>query len=115
MSTKPEVSGGETGEVVAGSEPPITSTSCTINPVVMAKPPSRPVIDVPQNESSSDTVSSRGKGEDFETKLETDRGKRFDYLLKQTEIFSHFMNQAKGGTPKAKSGRPKKVKEDVVE
>ncbi|CAH1370836.1 unnamed protein product [Tenebrio molitor] len=65
------------------------------------------------NASSSDTLSSRGKGEDFETKLETDRGRRFDYLLKQTEIFSHFMNQNK--TPsKPKSGRPKKVKEDTV-
>lgn len=50
-----------------------------------------------------------------------DRRKRFDYLLKQTEIFSHFMTnqgvKASGakaaapatapGTPKAK-GRPKK-------
>lgn len=42
------------------------------------------------NESSADTGSSRGGG-DFETKLETDRSKRFEYLLKQTEIFSHFM------------------------
>lgn len=58
-------------------------------------------------------MSSREKGEDFEAKLETDRGKRFDYLLKQTEIFSHFMNQTK--TPsKPKSGRPKKQKEDAV-
>ncbi|XP_044747789.1 chromatin-remodeling complex ATPase chain Iswi [Coccinella septempunctata] len=57
--------------------------------------------------SSSDTAS---KGEDFDTKIETDRGRRFDYLLKQTEIFSHFMNQNK--TPsKVKSGRPKKIKE----
>lgn len=66
-----------------------------------------------KNESTSDTVSSRGKGEDFETKLETDRGRRFDYLLKQTEIFSHFMNQAKNAA-KPKSGRPKKVKDDPV-
>lgn len=66
-----------------------------------------------QNASSSDTISSRGKGEDFETKLETDRGKRFDFLLKQTEIFSHFMtsNQKDKGTPgKAKAGRPRKIK-----
>lgn len=64
-----------------------------------------------QNASSSDTLSSRGKGEDFETKLETDRSKRFDFLLKQTEIFSHFMtsNQTKG-TSKPKAGRPRKQK-----
>lgn len=65
-----------------------------------------------QNASSSDTLSSKGKGEDFETKLETDRGKRFEYLLKQTEIFSHFMtNQAPA---KPKTGRPKKKPEEPV-
>ncbi|KAJ8947350.1 hypothetical protein NQ318_002876 [Aromia moschata] len=63
-------------------------------------------LELGQNESSSDTTS---KGEDFDTKVESDRGKRFDYLLKQTEIFSHFMNQAKTPT-KPKSGRPKKEK-----
>jgi len=36
---------------------------------------------------------------------ETDKHKRFDYLLKQTEVFSHFM----GGSSKAKS--PLKVKQ----
>lgn len=52
---------------------------------------------------------------------ETDRGKRFDYLLQQTEIFAHFMstNQKKddsttatstGGTPKKAKGRPRKPK-----
>lgn len=67
------------------------------------------------NESTSDT--SRGtKGEDFETKIETDRGKRFDFLLKQTEIFSHFMTsqQPKAGTvPKPRIGRPKKEKSEI--
>lgn len=42
-----------------------------------------------------------------------DRSKRFDFLLKQTEIFSHFMsNNAKEKSPasplKLKPGRPKK-------
>ncbi|XP_060530659.1 chromatin-remodeling complex ATPase chain Iswi isoform X1 [Cylas formicarius] len=59
------------------------------------------------NESSSDANS---KIEDFDTKVENDRGKRFDFLLKQTEIFSHFMNQSKTPT-KPKTGRPKKLKE----
>ncbi|KAI4462666.1 snf2/rad54 helicase family [Holotrichia oblita] len=70
------------------------------------------------NESSSDTISSRGKGEDFETKLETDRSKRFDFLLKQTEIFSHFMtSHTSKSKDKPKTGRPKKVKleESVVD
>ncbi|XP_019866351.1 chromatin-remodeling complex ATPase chain Iswi isoform X2 [Aethina tumida] len=53
------------------------------------------------------------KGEEFEAKLETDRSKRFDYLLKQTEIFSHFMNQSKSGV-KPKSGRPKKEKKEDI-
>lgn len=42
----------------------------------------------------------------------SDRGKRFEYLLKQTEIFSHFMtNQSKtssSGSPPKQKGRPRK-------
>ncbi|XP_066141375.1 chromatin-remodeling complex ATPase chain Iswi [Euwallacea fornicatus] len=64
------------------------------------------------NESSSDANS---KNEDFDTKLETDRGKRFDFLLKQTEIFSHFMNQSKTPTKGKPSGRPKKIKDDIAD
>ncbi|KAJ9582248.1 hypothetical protein L9F63_003377 [Diploptera punctata] len=65
------------------------------------------------NASSADTMSSRGKTEDYETKVETDRSKRFDYLLKQTEIFTHFMsNNQRDKSPtsplKVKPGRPKK-------
>lgn len=42
---------------------------------------------------------------------ENDRSKRFDYLLKQTEIFSHFMtntNKDKSASPVKKAGRPRK-------
>ncbi|KAK6617714.1 hypothetical protein RUM43_013942 [Polyplax serrata] len=66
------------------------------------------------NASSADTLSSKGKTEDFDTKVENDRSKRFDYLLRQTEIFSHFMmnNERDAKTPtsplKMKPGRPKK-------
>ncbi|XP_017778534.1 PREDICTED: chromatin-remodeling complex ATPase chain Iswi isoform X2 [Nicrophorus vespilloides] len=68
------------------------------------------------NGSSSDTSSSRGKGEDFETKLETDRGKRFDFLLKQTEIFSHFMSsQNSKTTPKGKKSKKGGGSEDTVD
>ncbi|XP_023725434.1 chromatin-remodeling complex ATPase chain Iswi [Cryptotermes secundus] len=65
------------------------------------------------NASSADTLSSRGKTEDYETKVETDRSKRFDYLLKQTEIFTHFMSNNQRDKPpssplKVKPGRPRK-------
>ncbi|KAF8782283.1 SWI/SNF-related matrix-associated like protein [Argiope bruennichi] len=54
---------------------------------------------------------------EFDTKVESDRGKRFEFLLQQTEIFSHFMttgsNAAKDGSPvKLKPGRPKLKKND---
>lgn len=66
-----------------------------------------------QNESSSNTTESREKDTEFENKVETDRGKRFDYLLKQTEIFTHFMTNTGPKSPtKVKSaGRPKKIKD----
>ena len=45
----------------------------------------------------------------FQTK---DRGKRFEYLLKQTEIFSHFMTNSgktnSSGSPPKPKGRPRK-------
>lgn len=65
------------------------------------------------NDSSAETTSSRGGG-DFETKIETDRSKRFDFLLKQTEIFSHFMtnNQKDKSPTKPKAGRPRKQPQD---
>ncbi|XP_062558461.1 chromatin-remodeling complex ATPase chain Iswi [Armigeres subalbatus] len=64
------------------------------------------------NESNSDTTSSHTKEPDYDATLETDRGKRFEFLLKQTEIFSHFMQSAPKGSsssPPAKAkGKPKK-------
>ncbi|XP_071036033.1 chromatin-remodeling complex ATPase chain Iswi isoform X2 [Parasteatoda tepidariorum] len=53
---------------------------------------------------------------EFDTKLESDRGRRFDFLLQQTEIFSHFMttgSTVKDGSPvKLKPGRPRLKKND---
>jgi SWI/SNF-related matrix-associated actin-dependent regulator of chromatin subfamily A member 5 len=48
---------------------------------------------------------------------ELDRGKRFEFLLQQTEIFSHFMSGNKGektaaSPQKVKPGRPKKATEN---
>lgn len=66
-----------------------------------------------QNESAETATSSSGaaKEADFDNKIETDRGKRFDYLLKQTEIFTHFMTNSTKSPPKNK-GRPKKKDKD---
>jgi DNA-binding domain len=46
-----------------------------------------------------------------ETDIDTNRSKRFDFLLKQTEIFSHFMPGSSKITPekKKKPGRKKEV------
>uniref|UniRef100_T1JJZ1 Chromatin-remodeling complex ATPase chain Iswi n=1 Tax=Strigamia maritima TaxID=126957 RepID=T1JJZ1_STRMM len=52
---------------------------------------------------------------EFDSKLEIDRSKRFDYLLQQTEIFAHFMsgNTGAAASPtKLKPGRPKLKKND---
>ncbi|CAL4152713.1 unnamed protein product, partial [Meganyctiphanes norvegica] len=63
-----------------------------------------------QNQSSETTSSS--KTGEYDSKVEVDRSKRFDYLLKQTEIFSHFMAGPRDKTPssplKCKPGRPNK-------
>lgn len=50
-------------------------------------------------------------GEAYDEKVVEDRVKRFDFLLSQTEIFSHFMTP--GAAPKAKPGRkPKAAKSE---
>ncbi|XP_070553116.1 SWI/SNF-related matrix-associated actin-dependent regulator of chromatin subfamily A member 5-like isoform X2 [Ptychodera flava] len=56
-------------------------------------------------------------GEDYEQKLTRDRANRFDYLLQQTEIFTHFVSStASSKTPtsplKMKPGRPKTKKDE---
>ncbi|XP_067626571.1 chromatin-remodeling complex ATPase chain Iswi [Eurosta solidaginis] len=67
------------------------------------------------NETTSEaTTSSAEKEVDFDNKIETDRGKRFDFLLKQTEIFTHFMTNTSKSPTKPK-GRPKKNKEKEKE
>ncbi|KAL5289195.1 SMARCA5 family protein [Megaselia abdita] len=68
-------------------------------------------VETNENSNDSATTSSGGKEAEFDNKIETDRGKRFDFLLKQTEIFTHFMtNTAK--SPKGPKGRPKKKDKD---
>ncbi|KAH9516131.1 SWI/SNF- matrix-associated actin-dependent regulator of chromatin sub A member 5 [Dermatophagoides farinae] len=66
-------------------------------------------------ESAVDEFSKMISSNDFDARVKEDRSKRFDYLLKQTEIFSHFMTT--GVTPMvdssttAKRGRKPKPKE----
>lgn len=65
--------------------------------------------------TSEETNSSAEKEVEFDNKIETDRSKRFDFLLKQTEIFTHFMtNSATKSPQKSKAGRPKKPKEKKI-
>ncbi|KAH8233259.1 chromatin-remodeling complex ATPase chain Iswi [Drosophila bipectinata] len=64
------------------------------------------------NETTSDaaTSSSGEKEAEFDNKIEADRSRRFDFLLKQTEIFTHFMTNSTKSPTKPK-GRPKKNKD----
>lgn len=74
----------------------------------------------PDGEITSSTLSTgKSKDEkDYNAKLFVDRAKRFDYLLQQTEIFSHFMTSGQTGGKEASSplklkpGRPKSRKND---
>lgn len=60
------------------------------------------------NELKSKSLTSS----DYTAKLSEDRSKRFEYLLKQTEIFSHFMTSGtqEKDAQKAKAGRKPKPK-----
>lgn len=64
-----------------------------------------------QNETNSEKTSSSGeKEEGYDNKIKSDSSKRFDFLLKQTEIFTHFMSNSIKSPTKPK-GRPKKTKD----
>uniref|UniRef100_A0A672YZW0 Helicase ATP-binding domain-containing protein n=1 Tax=Sphaeramia orbicularis TaxID=375764 RepID=A0A672YZW0_9TELE len=71
-----------------------------------------------QDGSSSSSPSSSKTKESapgYEEKVQTDRTNRFEYLLKQTELFAHFIQPAAQKTPtsplKMKPGRPR-IKKD---
>ncbi|CAO1385409.1 unnamed protein product [Diamesa serratosioi] len=71
--------------------------------------------DTNDNSNESSAISSVK-----ETDFESNRRNRFDFLLKQTEIFSHFMpsggNASKTTPPKPKPGRKKeKAAEKIIE
>lgn len=64
-----------------------------------------------QNESDSETTSTSGEN----NKDQSDRSKRFDFLLKQTEIFSHFMTNSTKSPTKPKGRAAKKPKDKNAE
>lgn len=58
---------------------------------------------------------SRTSSSNKETEIETNRTKRFDFLLKQTEIFSHFMPGSQSKVTPEKKKKPGRKKEKEVE
>uniref|UniRef100_A0A3B4G052 SWI/SNF related, matrix associated, actin dependent regulator of chromatin, subfamily a, member 5 n=1 Tax=Pundamilia nyererei TaxID=303518 RepID=A0A3B4G052_9CICH len=65
--------------------------------------------------SSSSSSKTKDSTPGYEEKVQTDRTNRFEYLLKQTELFAHFIQPAAQKTPtsplKMKPGRPR-IKKD---
>ncbi|TNN89503.1 SWI/SNF-related matrix-associated actin-dependent regulator of chromatin subfamily A member 5 [Liparis tanakae] len=65
----------------------------------------------PLSEVVAAAASSSTKAPGYEEKVQTDRTNRFEYLLKQTELFAHFIQPAAQKTPtsplKMKPGRPR--------
>ncbi|XP_048772978.1 SWI/SNF-related matrix-associated actin-dependent regulator of chromatin subfamily A member 5-like isoform X1 [Ostrea edulis] len=91
----------------SGAEEPMETTP-VVGPTVLLKSPPKGKKDEEERDE-----------EDFDAKIEADRGNRFEFLLKQTELFAHFMhtgggNTGSGKTPtsplKMKPGRPTKIK-----
>nr|XP_055060350.1 SWI/SNF-related matrix-associated actin-dependent regulator of chromatin subfamily A member 5 [Misgurnus anguillicaudatus]XP_055060362.1 SWI/SNF-related matrix-associated actin-dependent regulator of chromatin subfamily A member 5 [Misgurnus anguillicaudatus] len=70
--------------------------------------------EVQSSSSQLETEKSEQPG-GYDEKLQTDRTNRFEYLLKQTEVFAHFIQPAAQKTPtsplKMKPGRPR-IKKD---
>ncbi|TKS68369.1 SWI/SNF-related matrix-associated actin-dependent regulator of chromatin subfamily A member 5 [Collichthys lucidus] len=68
-----------------------------------------------QDASSSSSTKTKDSAPGYEEKVQTDRTNRFEYLLKQTELFAHFIQPAAQKTPtsplKMKPGRPR-IKKD---
>eukprot|EP00079_Xenopus_tropicalis_P023419 XP_012815803.1 PREDICTED: SWI/SNF-related matrix-associated actin-dependent regulator of chromatin subfamily A member 5 isoform X1 [Xenopus tropicalis] len=72
------------------------------------------------NEDDDDSLNKSKEGNEmdpaYEEKRKTDRSNRFEYLLKQTEVFAHFIQPAAQKTPtsplKMKPGRPRLKKDE---
>ncbi|KAG1956057.1 SWI/SNF-related matrix-associated actin-dependent regulator of chromatin subfamily A [Pimephales promelas] len=72
-------------------------------------------MDSEAQSSSPSSAKEKDQPGGYEEKVKTDRTNRFEYLLKQTEVFAHFIQPAAQKTPtsplKMKPGRPR-IKKD---
>ncbi|XP_052402279.1 SWI/SNF-related matrix-associated actin-dependent regulator of chromatin subfamily A member 5 [Carassius gibelio] len=72
-------------------------------------------MDSEAQSSSPPLAKEKDQPGGYEEKVKTDRTNRFEYLLKQTEVFAHFIQPAAQKTPtsplKMKPGRPR-IKKD---
>ncbi|KAL5012096.1 hypothetical protein ScPMuIL_010647 [Solemya velum] len=72
-----------------------------------------------ETNGEAEVEAEGGEENAYEAKIEADRGNRFEFLLRQTELFAHFMQTGAGSTGtktptsplKMKPGRPR-VKKD---
>lgn len=65
--------------------------------------------DTESKDDAEPAAAGEVMSENYDTKIVEDRCKRFDYLLKQTEIFSHFMTSGVNPNAKGKPGRKPKI------
>lgn len=72
--------------------------------VLLKSPPKGKHADTPEPEGEE-----MEEGEDYESKIESDRGNRFEFLLRQTELFAHFMSTGMNGNKKTPTS-PLKMK-----
>ncbi|KAJ7995914.1 hypothetical protein DPEC_G00231650 [Dallia pectoralis] len=91
-------------EVPSTSREPLSEEDMATDPPFQLKPPPKAVT---KAESEVDP--------EYEEKRKTDRAKRFEFLLKQTELFAHFIQPTSQKSPtsplKVKLGRPR-LKQD---
>ncbi|XP_059410705.1 SWI/SNF-related matrix-associated actin-dependent regulator of chromatin subfamily A member 5 [Carassius carassius] len=73
-------------------------------------------MDSEAQSSSPPLAKEKDQPGGYEEKVKTDRTNRFEYLLKQTEVFAHFIQPAAQKTPtsplKMKPGRPRLKKDE---
>ncbi|KAH9389825.1 SWI/SNF- matrix-associated actin-dependent regulator of chromatin sub A member 5 [Tyrophagus putrescentiae] len=93
----PIVEGDETTPPTTSNGDPDEDSQCTT--------PAEPV---------SEQFTKMINSSDFDSKIKEDRSKRFDFLLKQTEIFSHFMTTGINPTESTTPKRGRKPKASTV-
>lgn len=84
------------------SDEPMEESAVPGPSVLLKNPPKGKNADTPEPEDMDE-------GEDYDEKIEADRGNRFEFLLKQTELFAHFMSTGMNGNKKTPTS-PLKMK-----